>query len=99
MTSILLLQPGISLLSYLRAGEQVRGSKATRTTPRPWENSTKGSRNPSKSDLCVERKTSGEPCSRDSQKEVLTIKHSQTPAPPSPRAALGGWGRGPLHIS
>lgn len=55
---------------YLRMGEQVRGSQATRSTPRPWESSTKGSRIPSRSDLWVERRTSGEPCSRESQREV-----------------------------
>lgn len=57
-------------------GEQVRGSQATRSTPMPWESSTKGSRMPSRTDLWVERKTSGEPCSGESQREVP----SHTPA-------------------
>lgn len=47
---------------YLRMGEQAHGSQATRTTPKPWESRTKGSRSPSRSDLWVERRTSGEPC-------------------------------------
>lgn len=72
------------------------GSKATRTTPRPWENSTKGSRNPSKRDLCVERKTSGEPCSRDSQKEVPTIKTQPNPSTYKSQGSTEG-GRAPLH--
>ena len=55
----------------------MRGSQATRSTPTPWESSTKGSRMPSRTDLWVERKTSGEPCSRESQREVP----SHTPAP------------------
>lgn len=42
----------------------------------PWESSTKGSRMPSRTDLWVERKTSGEPCSGESQREVP----SHTPA-------------------
>lgn len=47
---------------YLRIGEQAWGSQATRSTPRPWESSTKGSRIPSRRDLWVERSTIGEPC-------------------------------------
>ena len=62
---------------YLRVGEQVRGSQATRSTPRPWESSTKGSRIPSRRDLWVERRTSGKPClgtAREKCQSAPTLK-------------------------